>query len=288
MKVWAVAVLLLCWIYRVKALSPIYKLTFDATYATQSKYVAFITDLVRILMVHGSASHGIPVLPASTMPPTDLHRYVVVELYDRSKKVSLVIDAVNLYILGYRPGGGAVSYFFKDVAQDVRQLFFDGTERQRLHFDGSYGSLEGKAGAGRGEIPLGFEELCRKINDLNSYTPVPGEVKYIAKALIVCIEMVSEAARFKFILQQIAAMAPAVPDGTGTTLLPNTLMQGYQNNWGQLSTAIQLAKADGTFRNSVTVTPDLVFGNVASVRRIITVLLKASPTTSSATTLLDQ
>ncbi|KAK8547027.1 hypothetical protein V6N13_099772 [Hibiscus sabdariffa] len=289
MKALAVAVLWACWMSRVEPLSPIYTVKFTATYATQSTYVVFIKDVINALLAHGSASHGIPVLPPSSMPPTDLRRYVVVELYDRSKKVSLLIDAVNVYILGYRPGGGAVSYFFKDVHQDVQKLFFEGTERQRLHFDGSYGSLEGAAGrVPRGEILLGFDELCRKINDLNSYTPVPGEVKYIAKALIVCIEMVSEAARFKFIQQQIAALAPAVPGGPGTTLLPDTLMQGYQNNWGQLSTAIQLARADGTFINRVTVTPHLAYNNVAYVRPVITLLLKASPTTCSATTVLDR
>ncbi|KAK8508115.1 hypothetical protein V6N13_055568 [Hibiscus sabdariffa] len=289
---WAVAVLWACWISRVEPRPPIYKVKFSATYATQSTYVAFITDLVRVLMIHGSASHGIPVLPASTMPPTDLHRYVVVELsmvYDRRiKTVSLVIDAVNVYILGYHPGGGAVSYFFNDVAQDVRQLFFDGTERQRLHFDGSYGNLAGVAGAGRGKIKLGFDKLCQKINDLNRYTPVPGDVEYIAKALIVCIEMVPEAARFKFIMQQIAALAPAVPGGNYSTLLPDTLMQGYQNNWGQLSSAIQMAKPDGTFRKTVAVTTHLSYSNVASVRPVITILLKASPTTCSATTVLDR
>ncbi|KAK8977199.1 hypothetical protein V6N11_021285 [Hibiscus sabdariffa] len=76
--------------------------------------------------------------------------------------------------------------------------------------------------------------------------------------------MVSEATRFKVIQQQIAALAPVVPGPSDRKLYPDGLMKSYQTSWGQLSTAVQSAKPDGTFVRSVTVA-HLTYSNVASV-----------------------
>ncbi|KAK8508113.1 hypothetical protein V6N13_055565 [Hibiscus sabdariffa] len=280
----AVAVLLACWAATVEPAPPppprpIYKASFTVTDATKSKYDVFIKDLLNAVKVHGSVVQGIPVLPsAKDMRPTDLHRYVMVELFSKDNKgvvqnVSIVIDATDLYLKGYRPGLGTKSYFFKSTPQDVRSLFFPGTTRVSLPFDGDYDSLEGQAGAHRDQIPLGFGELKQKIENINRYEPKGASVKKVADALIVCIEMVSEATRYKVIQQQIAALAPLVPGSSDRKLYPDALMQAYQTNWGQLSTAVlQSAKLDGTFIKSVTVAY-LTYSNVASVRPVIAVLL---------------
>ncbi|KAL4320060.1 hypothetical protein GQ457_18G025670 [Hibiscus cannabinus] len=277
----SVAVLLACWAATVEPVPPpspprpIYKASFTVTDATKSKYDVFIKDVLNAVKVHGSVVQGIPVLPSSkVMPPTDLHRYVMVELFAKDNKgkvqnVSLVIDATDLYLKGYRPGLGTKSYFFKSTPQNVRNLFFPGTTRVSLSFDGDYDSLEGQAGAHRDQIPLGFGELKQKIENINRYEPKgAANTKKVAEALIVCIEMVSEATRYKVIQQQIAALAPLVPGSSDRKLYPDALMQAYETNWGQLSTAVQSAKLDGAFFKSVTVAY-LTYSNVASLRPII-------------------
>ncbi|KAL4319259.1 hypothetical protein GQ457_18G025010 [Hibiscus cannabinus] len=150
----------------VEAQNAVYKVTFGAAFATQRTYGVFIKDLINALIVHGSASHGIPVLPSDKdLKPTNIKRYVVVEVSNKNRNVSFVIDAVTVYILGYRPGAGAASYFFSDVPQAVRNLFFQGTARTDLNFDGSYGTLEGdgKAGAKRDQIPLGLTYYANRL-----------------------------------------------------------------------------------------------------------------------------
>ncbi|KAL4319350.1 hypothetical protein GQ457_18G024990 [Hibiscus cannabinus] len=268
-------------------LSAVYKVTFGAAYATQSSYSVFIKNLINALIVHGSASHDIPVLPSDQdLQPTDLKRYVVVEVSNKSRNVSFVIDAVTVYILGYRPGAGTASYFFNDVPQAVRNLFFQGTTRTDLRFDGSYGTLQTKAGVdSRDQIPLGFVQLRQQIENLNDYTHLPGNNKQIAHALIVCIEMISEAARLKVIQQQLGALAPVVEGGPDKTLAdPKELdsMIEFQNGWNQLSKAVQNANPNGTFKTNVTIN-HITYTNVNSVRPLIAILKKVP-----ATTLLDQ
>ncbi|KAE8726311.1 hypothetical protein F3Y22_tig00007099pilonHSYRG00017 [Hibiscus syriacus] len=293
MKVLVIAVLLACWASAVEPQQPpIYKVRFTATDATKSTYDVFMNGLRSALTVDASSVQGIPVLPSTNdLKPNDLHRYVVVELFTNNKgknnkNVSLVIDVTNVYILGYRPGDGAASYFFNTVPVAVQNLFFQGTTRTDLKFDGSYDTLQGKAGEDRDQIPLGFAELRQKIENLNHYTP-KADIKKVASSLLVCLQMISEAARYKVIQQQIAALAPAVAGGADKSLKPDGLMKGYQTNWGQLSTAVQSAKPDGSFVKSVTVA-HLTYSNVAAVRPVIAVLLKDSPTAYHAAALLDR
>ncbi|KAK8547028.1 hypothetical protein V6N13_099773 [Hibiscus sabdariffa] len=282
----------------VEAQNAVYKVSFGAAYATQHTYGVFIKDLINALIVHGSASHGIPVLPSTTdLQPTNIKRYVVVQLSNKGKNVSLVIDAINVYLLGYRPGVGTTSYFFNDVPQPVRNLFFQDTARTGLDFDSTYPGLQDQAGANRDQFPLGFGQLRQSIDNLNDYNPFQGDKKQkefakkqIAKALIVCIEMISEAARLKVIQQQLGALAPVVEGGADKTLdHPKDLdsMIEFQNGWTQLSEAIQNANPNGTFKTNVTVN-HVTYRNVESVRPLIAILKKVSATTSSAAALLDQ
>ncbi|KAK8522888.1 hypothetical protein V6N12_056581 [Hibiscus sabdariffa] len=297
MKLLAAAVLWACLMSRVEPVPPIYKVTFTATYATKSTYDVFIKNLRSNLIVHGSSVQGIPVLPPRTMSPTDLHRYVVVELSSKDDKsgkvktVSLVVDAVTAYILGYRAGLETKSYFFDGTPPAVRNLFFDGTTRIGLGFTGSYGDLTSKAKVDdRDQIPLGFGELRQKILNMNDYAPKESGLAQVAKGLIVCVQMVSEAARLKVIQQQIAALAPPVPGGPDKTLCPDGVMKAYETSWGKLSDAVQEAKPDGTFSKPFIVVPNqIVYRNVASVRPVIAILKKkTTSTTYSATALLDQ
>ncbi|KAK8667792.1 hypothetical protein V6N13_105273 [Hibiscus sabdariffa] len=291
MKLLVAAVLWACLMSRVEPAPPIYKVTFTATSATKSTYDVFIKNLITNLIVHGSTVQGIPVLPPSTMSPTDLHRYVVVELSTKDKTVSLVVDAVTAYVLGYRAGRQTTSYFFDDTPQDVRNLFFDGTTRTGLGFIGSYDQLVAKAGvADRDQIALGFDELRQHIENMNNYAPKGDGLKKVAKGLIVCIQMVSEAARLKVIQQQIAALAPTVPDGPDKKLYPDGVMKAYETSWGKLSDAVQEAKPDGTFlRPVIVVTNQIVYSNVASVRPVVAILQKKKASTIySATALHDQ
>ncbi|GMJ04681.1 hypothetical protein HRI_004137300 [Hibiscus trionum] len=272
----------------VKPLTAVYKVTFGAGQATQSTYIVFIKNLINALVVHGSASHGLPVLPSDQdLQLTDPKRYVVVEVSNKSRNVSFAIDATTVYILGYRPGVGTSSYFFNDVSPVVQNLFFQGTTRTDLKFDGGYGTLEKKAGVdSRDQIPLGFVELRQQIDNLNDYTHLPGDNKQIAHALLVGVQMISEAARLKVIQQQLAALAPVLAGGSDKTLAdPKELdvLIEFQNGWNQLSKAIQTANPNGTFRTSVTIN-HVTYTNVDSARPLIAILKKYLP----GTNVLDQ
>ncbi|GMJ04677.1 hypothetical protein HRI_004136900 [Hibiscus trionum] len=170
MKVLAVvAVVLICWASTVEPQVPqITTVTFDVRGATKVTYDKFMEDLRKAMTVRGSELQGIPVLPStSVLGPKDRTRYVVVKLMGYKYYVELAIDVTDVYVLGYRPGDEKTSYFFQDVTKDVQNLLFQGTTtRTGLSFTGNYISLERKANTHRDQIPLGYEQLRKKVEVL--------------------------------------------------------------------------------------------------------------------------
>ena len=84
---------------------------------------------------------------------------------------------------------------------------------------------------------------------MNSYRPTGKDVRRIARALIICVQMVSEAARFRNIEQQIAQVADP-RDGEYKAINLTSLMRVFQTNWGQITSAIQSA-TNGIFSTAV-------------------------------------
>ncbi|XVE96509.1 hypothetical protein REPUB_Repub02eG0228600 [Reevesia pubescens] len=277
MKVWIVLAIWACWISMVEleprccigmaATENEYKLKINTVKlttrrATRNSYLMFMKDLQNALLTDRADRSGdIPVLPPQSAQRTDPDQYLMVELSNGYQTVTLALNISNVYILGYQPGGSgstSTSYFFSDVPTDVRNALFPNTqERRSLPFTGRYGALESAAGVeDRREIPLGIDELRQHIDNLNYVQPSTSRGP-IAKALIVCIQMVSEAVRLRNIQQEILAVAEPRRDGTYGVFYPDGLVMEYQTSWEHISSAIQSA-TDGIFTTSHAETRELI------------------------------
>ncbi|TYH91032.1 hypothetical protein ES332_A13G089700v1 [Gossypium tomentosum] len=280
MKVW-IAVLIVSWAYWISIVEPscciavteneqklkIYTVRFTTERATRNSYLMFMKDLYNALTERADRSGDIPILPPRSAQPTDPRQYVLVELSNGYQTVTLALNVSNVYILGYHASAG--SYFFSDVPNDVRNALFPGSSG--LPFTGRYGALEGAAGVGdRREIPLGMNELRQHIDNLNCINPNNNRAP-IARALIVCIQMVSEAARMRNIQQQILAVAEPHADGTYGTFNPDGLMTEYETSWEDISSAIQSA-TDGIFASAVRLVYDAQELVLSTLRQVIFII----------------
>ncbi|GMJ04676.1 hypothetical protein HRI_004136800 [Hibiscus trionum] len=292
MKVWVVLTVAVLWVCSRSMVEPrssipavedikkptVDKVIFDTWTATRLNYMYFMSDLRTALLRYGSADRSIALLPDRSSQPmqlTDPRRYLMVELSNGTQVVTLALDVTNVYVLGYRAGTGPVSYFFSSVSQDVRSVLFPNTETRTLPFDENYDALEAAAGvADRRDILLGIGELRQHIQNMNYYQPTGSDVSRIARALIVCVQMVSEAARFRNIEQRIAQVADP-RYGVYSGINPDGLVMEFQTNWRRIATAIQSA-TNGIFRTAVHLVYDggqeLVLDTVASVRFLVAIM----------------
>ncbi|XP_022740694.1 abrin-b-like [Durio zibethinus] len=285
MKVWVVLAALACWISTVepqcfKAVTEkehkraVYKVRFTTKGATRNSYLMFMKDLYNALKVRANITGDIPVLPPPSAQPTDPEQYLLVELSNGYQNVTLALNISNVYILGYRPGGSGSSYFFSDVPIDARNVFFPNTHRESLPFTGRYGALEAAAGVSdRRKIPLGIDKLRQHIDNMNYIQPSSSGGP-IARALIVCIQMVSEAVRLRNIEKEILEVAEPRADGTYGVFCPDGLLMKYENNWGRISSAIQSA-TNGIFTTPIRLEYDrqtLVLNTTRQVLFIIAIM----------------
>ncbi|KAK8522885.1 hypothetical protein V6N13_115834 [Hibiscus sabdariffa] len=251
---------------------------FDLRTATRLSYMFFITELRTELFRYGNTNGEIALLPdrsSRDMGETSPRRYVLVELLDGDQSVTIALDVTSVYVLGYRPGTGTRSHFFPSVSEAVRNVVFPNTQGQRIPFTENYGSLEQNAGR-RSEVPLGIDELRTHVQNMNNLEPTGPNAGPLARALLVCIQMISEAARFRFIEQEIAAVAQPREGGYYEMLYPDGLMIEFENSWRPLSRNVQSA-IHGVFPVDVPIVFDpqeepLIFDTVASVRFIVALM----------------
>ncbi|XP_039050899.1 ribosome-inactivating protein SNAI'-like [Hibiscus syriacus] len=199
-------------------------------------------DLYNALTERADKSGEIPILPPQSAQPTDPQQYVLVELLTGPfLAVTQALNASTTYISGYRPGVESRSYIFSHVTGDVRDALFLNTKRVSLPFRGRYEALERVAGVGdRKEILLGIGQLGQYSSDLGYMNPFTNS-NLVAKALIGCLQMVTEAVRLRNIQQQILALADPRADGSYGVFHPDDLMVEYENKWEEISKAIQSA-----------------------------------------------
>ncbi|XP_022740358.1 abrin-b-like [Durio zibethinus] len=285
MKVWVVLAVWVCWISMVQPQCciaatgnehklTVYTVRFTTKGATRNSYLMFMKDLYNALTDRADRSGDIPVLPPRSTQPTDPQQYLYVELSNGYQTVTLALNVSDVYILGYQAGGSGSSYFFSDVPTDARNALFPNTQRESLPYTGRYGALEAAAGVGdRREIPLGIDELRQHIENMNYLQPSSSRGP-IARALIVCIQMVSEAVRLRNIQQEILAVAEPRADGTYGVFYPDGLVTEYETSWEDISSAIQSA-TDGIFTTAVRLVYDgqeLVLSTLRQVLFIIAIM----------------
>uniref|UniRef100_A0ACD5WGQ7 Uncharacterized protein n=1 Tax=Avena sativa TaxID=4498 RepID=A0ACD5WGQ7_AVESA len=224
-------------------------------------YVAFIRELRQRLASPGDTRHGIPVMRSHA--DTDIaERFVLVELSNSAGlSVTLALDVINGYVVGYRSGDYWVFLMRDDdddeiAAAATMQLFRETTIRRiTLEFTGSYQDLQQRGGR-REDVPLGIQALEQAVSTMYSYPRNPNlqvrDQAALARAFLITIQMVSEAARFNTIEASVC-LRLRERDDPGTA--PDTRMISLENGWDRLSSEIQYLSNDGVgvFRNAVRV-----------------------------------
>lgn len=196
-----------------------------------ARYRDFVAEL-RTRLQSGKDSYGIPLLHSRDMV-SDSERFILVDLSNEAGlTATLALDVINVYVVGYRAGD--YSIFFSD-AEDAIPHLFAGTQPSALGFTGSYTDLQRAADRSRDEIELGTAALEESISAMYRYANNQDRnVRALARAFMVAIQMVSEAARFRFIELEMKRRI-----GRNVVYVPHASITELENNWGGLSRAIQ-------------------------------------------------
>ncbi|CAL5330736.1 unnamed protein product [Camellia sinensis] len=241
-------------------------ISFNVAGATVATYRDFIGALREIVSRGTQTVNGLPVLNPESKVLVG-NRFVLVRLIN-GVTVTLAIDVVNLYVVAFS-GANNKSYFFKGATTLELNNLFNGTQKTNLTYTSNYDSLE-KQSTTRDKLPLGPGPLANATTRLW----YGGSV---AEPILVVIQMVSEAARFKYIEEQVRKSITG-----GNTFTPKGLIVSMENEWGFMSKQIQLSKDGENFTNSVQLKDDnyqiLIINNFTTLSRytMIAILLDKS------------
>nr|Q03464.1 RecName: Full=Antiviral protein alpha; AltName: Full=PAP-alpha; AltName: Full=Ribosome-inactivating protein; AltName: Full=rRNA N-glycosidase; Flags: Precursor [Phytolacca americana]BAA01451.1 alpha-PAP(pokeweed antiviral protein) [Phytolacca americana] len=236
-----VVVMMLSWlILKPPSTWAINTITFDVGNATINKYATFMKSIHNQAKDPTLKCYGIPMLPNTNLTP----KYLLVTLQDSSlKTITLMLKRNNLYVMGYADtyNGKCRYHIFKDISNTTERndvmttLCPNPSSRvgKNINYDSSYPALEKKVGRPRSQVQLGIQILnsgIGKIYGVDSFTE-----KTEAEFLLVAIQMVSEAARFKYIENQVKT-------NFNRAFYPNAKVLNLEESWGKISTAIHNAK----------------------------------------------
>ncbi|XP_022156715.1 type I ribosome-inactivating protein trichoanguina-like [Momordica charantia] len=209
--------------------------SFQLSGANKKSYTNFIKQL-RDAVPTTTTVCKIPVLPSTASGPKSFTFVHLTNYADQT--VVVAINITNVYIVAYHIDH--VSYFFDDASPEAYKVLFEGTDRKTLPYSSNYDKLQSIVGKKRDLIELGLPALSSAITNLVYY-----EYKSTAAALLVLIQSVAEAARYKYIEQEISTH---VDD----KFKPDQAIISLENNWGALSKQIQIAaKGNGQFEKPV-------------------------------------
>ncbi|XP_022156709.1 type I ribosome-inactivating protein trichoanguina-like [Momordica charantia] len=234
--------------------------SFDLSTATKNSYTSFIRDLRSALPTRGTVCN-IPVLP-STASGLQWFRFFSLTNYNY-QTITVAVNVTNVYIAAYSTG--AVSYFFEDTSAEAFRLLFVGTQKVTLPYSGNYDRLQSIVGKNRDLIELGIPTLSNAITNLfynNNY-------KLTATALLVLIQSTAEAARFKYIEQEVSKHV-------SSNFFPNQAIISLENSWGALSKQIQIANSKGTGQFDKAVELITIDGKRVSVTNTSTGVVKSN------------
>ncbi|XP_057964302.1 ricin-like [Malania oleifera] len=231
--------------------------------------------------------HGIPVLrnPDTVL---DNQRFLLVELSNNAEDVvTLAIDVTNMYVVGYRVGGE--SFFFRDAPEAAFANLFTGTNHHTLTYRSNYVDLLGVAGLrdlDNLDPGLGIQPLDLAINTLFHRSSAGGDQRDVARSLLICILMISEAVRFRYVEQQVTQVIR--PEGQGT-VVPNGAVVRLVRRWERLSRSIQQSDEDGSFpevdlqrRDYTHFTVSNVMPDLVATIGIMLYICEKPPTTQSS------
>jgi hypothetical protein len=158
---------------------------------------------------------------------------------NQALRLTLWIDPVNLYVLGFTNANNQTLYF-NDVSPAnadrvavgaLAQGFHGGT--QRLPFGGNYMSLSRTAGRGRGAMPISMNDIYSSVASLATTTSgnIGTSTLSASRSLMLLIQVTSEAARFSNVY---GIMSQALGNPGSRNGLP-AREQNLENNWEAMS-----------------------------------------------------
>lgn len=202
--------------------------------AAETRYSAFIATLRLQLEDPKQSLFGIPVLRKLSQA-----EYMYVKLISATgNSIVVAINKKDIYVQGYTYKDGNQARCFKDVFTTCK-VIFPNTKEQNIGYIGSYPNLPDRM-----KIPLGMAMLGSYIDKI-SKTQQSNFAQDEGKLLLIVIQMVSEAVRFKYIVDQVK---DSIPDN----FYPNYKVISLENNWGSLSKAIAGADSKtGRFKTDI-------------------------------------
>ncbi|XP_065866356.1 ribosome-inactivating protein cucurmosin-like [Euphorbia lathyris] len=238
--------------------------TFTTDLGSVGSYQTFMTSL-RNNLQSGSKSHDIAVLRKPSQI-TNQNMFLLVELinYDKQLSITVAVSVVNVYVIAFK--SGTKSFFLKDAPRGSEALLFDRTTKEpRLTVSTNYNNL-----GDRTKVGLGIKALGGAIEILNKFDGKSVDAPF-KESLLVVIQMIAEASRFKFIELQIENKI--IDD----EYLPKWDTISFENRWDKLSEQIQLSGTDGIFKTPVQLQnadrSAKVVSNVAQVKSDVTLML---------------
>ncbi|KAJ4833015.1 hypothetical protein Tsubulata_001701 [Turnera subulata] len=219
---------------------------FTTASATKESYRQFI-EALRTALGSEYKRHEIPVL-RELQTVADAERFLLVKLSNQpggeGAAIALALDVINANVVAYQ--AGRQSYFFSDAPDLAFHYLFTRTEKKnKLPFGAKYAQLERAAAANRMDIHLGILALDEAISSLHRSSRT--QEKSLAHSLLVIMQMVAEAARFRNIEQQVRFSIRM--DGY-QSFLPDASILALQTNWIPLSAEIQESN-QGAFSHAV-------------------------------------
>lgn len=212
--------------------------SFNVASATKTSYTKFLND-VRDLVKDEKLKYGgtnLPVMAAPKVPP----EYLLVDLEaGEGVVISIALNKSNLYILGYLDKVAETyrAHFFSDIGSDANTTLFPEAKgvqnRINMGYTSSYYEITHAAGfSDRGKLSLGIQPLNKLIKLVYAKELV---VKIEARLMLTAVQMISEAARFKYIENMILTTFTHFynPDLKAKTL---------EVNWQTVSTKIMTSK----------------------------------------------
>ncbi|XP_057958777.1 ricin-like [Malania oleifera] len=228
---------------------------------TKGDYKQFLKNIREHVVNPGDTRHGIPVLRnPSTVP--DNQRFLLVQLTNHEgNSATLAIDITNMYVVAYRVG--TQSFFFRDAPEAATNLFTD-TQQSTLNYTSSYGQLLTYAHLHElTDINVGIRELDASVDALIEHSGLHVDQTVVARSIITCIMMISEAVRFRYVEQYVAQ---TIRPGDYGSILPNAAIARLVRRWDRLSQGIQRSDEDGVFPRSVDLQrPDYTHFQVTNV-----------------------
>nr|AAK28323.1 antiviral ribosome-inactivating protein CAP30B [Chenopodium album] len=205
---------------------------------TQNTYNTFMQSIRNQAKDPSLVYEGIPMI----RPPTNPDTYILVELESRKDNneisITLALSKNDLYVVAYADkfGGKVRGHYFKNLGistiDKAKKVFPNVQDFINITYGESYNQIETNAGTNRLSFPLGFDNLKTFTNKVYGMDTKAGNYTQTeARFLLIAIQMVAEAARFKYI--QGRAIVTTAPN--------NYKIVSLETNWGALSKGIRNA-----------------------------------------------